>query len=821
MRAIWLIERSANEQISPRIVSRSLGSYIALVVALLLPVACTNQSGPQALPPYGETTVTEQAIGRNRAYTSGKIDELQQFLLEDRVEYFEGPVLSESAEANRPPLATDNTSEVQTSHNLLAEEPPNLAFDVVAGEEIVGKEEDISGEEKPTSQGDGQVAIQSSPTFEAGDEAVLVFDSIARQGCVVRGMIRNSSGSLYARNVTVTLREKEGNRQSKFHWPLTINPGENAPFEVSINWFPDRLVEHLPWFEDSLPRLEPWANLDRIISADISSVPDYRRAIEINADETEYIPLFQTGHNFLVYDERVYELEAYKQMKPYGREYSFATTPAIATLLPPSFTVGKDVELMLGSIGLYKYWDIYYTPDTVAELDKIERYPDTLGDVRVFQAVVDGSEVIDIWELLPYSISEEVNSKGRLIGRHFNPVDTLQRYSEDEEIEEVFVGVLSPYGPSTQFPNRNFEGLDATHAGDGQQFGRRLWWGGVSHEAVSLSHDPLEGSVYSDGSYCSTDGGFTKDDWQLGGQIPYLYTNPLGFTGRYDYYQPGIPPTDEIVVDTNSVLVTGNSVRGLVRNLSDGRIARRVRVAVVLPNGDTTGDVWHWPLSVQPGERAPFEITMLEPDIPVQDLVFEISAEFAETVDLTRSLSLDIYDAGRIYGEKFRHLYASEQLEGVDPGDYLDEDGIWHLPKRQYLEEEFLEMYGDISIVEDLAEADLFQFVDFYARLEVPDSHPDLKNFVRKQYIGALQAFAATLDSEARVVSVHRLQPFTPVYGPTNVNQRYVAVDSIPVPNRWSPDAVRLLLTIPFADEAERQQGYDYQIWIGGAVDGG
>lgn len=734
---------------------------------------------------------------------------------------------SSTSDGNREPHTPEaeslisKTSEAQMFSAPPTEGPVNLEFDVVTDDEIKGREGNSWGETSPAPPDDSQTDLHSSLNSEAGEGAVLVFDSIARQGCIVRGLIRNTSDSLYARNVTVALREKEGDRESKFYWPLTIEPGENAPFEVSINWFPDRVVDIPAESEGFLLRLDPWANLEPIISANMSSRPDYRRAITLNADETEYVPLYQTGHNFLVHDERIYELEFYRRAKPYGKEYSFRNSQAIALLLPPSFTAGKDVEPILSEMGLYKYLDMYYTPDTVIEVDEMGRYPDFLEDVRAFQAIVEGSKVIDVLELIPYVISEEVDPEGQLVARSFVPVNTLQRYQGQEEVDEVFIGILSPYGPATQFPNRDFDGVYATHVGDEEQLGRWLWWGGVSHEAISLNRDLVEVPPNNHGSYCSADGGFTMEEWELIGQAPYYYTYPLGFIGKYDEYQSGIPPTNQIIVEVNSVLVTGNVVRGLVRNLSDKQIAKKMNVAVTSPNGDALGDEWYWPLSIQPGERAPFEIAIPEHDVSVHDLVFEVNAEFAEGVDLTRAFLLDIYDSGSIYGDKFAHLYASERFAGVDPGDYLDHRGIWNLSRRQYFEHEFAEVYDNASIVGDLAEADLFEFRDVYARLEVPHSHPDLEDVIRKQYISELQAFAAILDSESRVISVRRLQPFTPVYGPANIDTPYVAVDSIPASNRWSPDAVRLLLTIPFSDEVERQQGYGYQIWIGGTTEGG
>ena len=60
-------------------------------------------------------------------------------------------------------------------------------------------------------------------------------------------------------------------------------------------------------------------------------------------------------------------------------------------------------------------------------------------------------------------------------------------------------------------------------------------------------------------------------------------------------------PRDEVAVLGDSVLVRDRVVRGLVQNMSERMFARDVAVSVDAKR-------WEFPLTVQPGEVAPFVI---------------------------------------------------------------------------------------------------------------------------------------------------------------------------------------------------------------------
>ena len=107
---------------------------------------------------------------------------------------------------------------------------------------------------------------------------------------------------------------------------------------------------------------------------------------------------------------------------------------------------------------------------------------------------------------------------------------------------------------------------------------------------------------------------------------------PLGIYNPYhsDVVLPVVEQAvEELRVESGSVSVIDGVVRGLVRNWSRTHWAYSVSVSV-------GGGTWHWPLSIQPGEIAPFEIEgwVGEPPDPAQ---FIVEAEFSPEIDVSRA----------------------------------------------------------------------------------------------------------------------------------------------------------------------------------------
>jgi len=128
-------------------------------------------------------------------------------------------------------------------------------------------------------------------------------------------------------------------------------------------------------------------------------------------------------------------------------------------------------------------------------------------------------------------------------------------------------------------------------------------------------------------------------------------------------------------------------------------------------------------------------------------------------------------------------------------------------------------LYEGAVLPEDVEGLELFGFQDLYARLEPPDSHPELAKIATTQFIHDLRGYTAIFDRNDRIVDVKKVSLFTPVYGQANISKPYVEVSSIPAPNRWSPNAVRIMRIIPYEDEDEMIKGYYSQVWIGGAAE--
>ena len=115
---------------------------------------------------------------------------------------------------------------------------------------------------------------------------------------------------------------------------------------------------------------------------------------------------------------------------------------------------------------------------------------------------------------------------------------------------------------------------------------------------------------------------------------------PLGYLGALDWDFP-LEDVDEVVLVEGSVLVRGGVLRGLVRNLSKTLFARGVTVTARPASGGADGPSasGRFPLTVQPGERAFFEIGGWAGSEDPADIVFEVAAEMSERVDISRSFS--------------------------------------------------------------------------------------------------------------------------------------------------------------------------------------
>ena len=668
-----------------------------------------------------------------------------------------------------------------------------------------------------------------------GNTVKLIVDSLTLDNCVVRGEILNHSDDLYARNVTVMMGALDDKDNATWNWPLTMKPGESAPFEIEITWPPhsfnyDREMS-------SFDALKLFGNTSIGIKAELSPNPDIGRAFVINYDGTEPENIFMKGensHRYPVYDERALELQSSSNFLWAPSAYSPTSKEIFAQIFPDELVISNDIEPIIAGFIPYDYTDIYYVPSVLYPDAYEENESNIATDIRIYQTYKQGSRIIDVWKLVPHSVSEEIDAEGLVNDRRFVPVTDLLEHGMGSS-ERAYIRLLYPgengWDPDSKFynfPERNVDGFSSLHR-DGWGFGipsyeeiyEQLWVGSASHSRVNSTVDPLLSLPKSGNESCASLGGLSRTDYYWEGESRTKVHAPLGYDGVFGRFQVGGNAAEDVYVDLGSVRIDSDIVRGLLHNASDKNYARDVIVSARHRGTGVVLGTWHWPLSVQPGERAPFEIPNFESDLGIEQIEFQVTAMLSEHPDLSRSFLISFYSGGTVAGEEYMGLLGSQFNPDyqVKPGYYLSKNAIWYPPYSRYTKREFVEIYGDIVSSSQIDEMELFTFLDMYARLTPPNSHPELARMVTTQYIHNLRAYAAILDDELKVVDVVDLPVFTPVYGQANLGLSNVEVSTIPAPNRWSPNAVRLLKIIPYEDIEELKSGYRYQVWIGGTAE--
>ena len=185
--------------------------------------------------------------------------------------------------------------------------------------------------------------------------------------------------------------------------------------------------------------------------------------------------------------------------------------------------------------------------------------------------------------------------------------------------------------------------------------------------------------------------------------------NLLGYYGLYYHVYEHV---DEVKVMPDTVTVADNTICGLVQNLSETMWARDVTVAA-------GGSKWVWPLTVQPGEVAPFEIEGWTGTTDPSAINLQVTATLSTTVDVSRALQFTFIE------DAFK--------------------GTW---------EQYLNRYPAFAVPEPPDGE--FNYVDAFVDIQVPTSHPSLTSQVTGQTINNLKAYVAFgpgLDSK-RVTDV-------------------------------------------------------------------
>ena len=232
-------------------------------------------------------------------------------------------------------------------------------------------------------------------------------------------------------------------------------------------------------------------------------------------------------------------------------------------------------------------------------------------------------------------------------------------------------------------------------------------------------------------------------------------TGPPGtLLGYYGFYYHVDEPADEVSVMAKTVTVIDGTIRGLVQNLSENMWARDVTVAA----GDKK---WTWPLTVQPGEVAPFEIEGWTGATDPAAINLQVTATLSTTVDVSRALIL--------IGEN-------------------DWQGTWD----QYI----ASLFPDFAVPEP-PEGE-FYYTEALWQAKAPASHPSLATQVMTQTIDNLRAYVAFLElgtpggplTTDKVLNVVRVATYkgttidTP-HGTEYSNRRVLQMDLLDNPTQY------------------------------------
>ena len=741
------------------------------------------------------------------------------------------------------------------------------------------------------------------------DRVEVDSSSITVRDCVARGLVHNKSDKLFARNVVVTVLSSDGAESLEWHWPLTMQPGEQAPFEVEISWPSDDTI-----FE---------------VAADMSEEPDISRSFLVNYDGTPREWGNTNREPYInIYNESYYALEGTDLygiglIHPYQNIFIHE---AIFQQFYPDFLMrSNDIDAIILEYDGIEFSDVYFKPEVVFPelIDSNDII--SVDNLRVYQAITDSSRVIDVRELIPYSIEMERDIDGSLVRRTIDPIHQVSNLKSGEggefyilhtlpmvsfdrqyinfieterrqqlwmgnandvdpfDVETQASGILNTGGQrgflpapcdppaggltwrrvvATKGPQYEADipmGYHGTfsHFDPSQEFVGQLV---VDRETVTVSDGVIRGEVRNlsdpsgapplaagsvfvhasseydnaawtgvwllhDALYPGWSEGFEIHGWNGSADVDEMdfkvfgtfwvtnWENEDDKDGSLYRDYPSQYMNHNVIVERDTVGLVDGVIRGLVINQSDRLFARDVVVTAATGSGSYKATSWQWPLTVQPGERAPFEITGWSESANIEDIVFTVSSTLSERVDISRSFQIVRNRVGIVYREGMEDIYRQERYNRP-PIPTADPTGALY-----HYEDEFLNMYPTfLTQYGEFGSQGLFYF-DYNAELEETDSHPNLNYEIMNQVVEDLRAYVAFFNSDMEVVAIEELDPLTAIYQPPKFEPKLIPVRSVPTPSVQARHSVRLLVTIPRGDDHQSNQYQFSQIWIGGALE--
>ena len=213
-----------------------------------------------------------------------------------------------------------------------------------------------------------------------------------------------------------------------------------------------------------------------------------------------------------------------------------------------------------------------------------------------------------------------------------------------------------------------------------------------------------------------------------------------GYHGNGRVYHLGrrFPPesNDQVVVADKATTIQDGVLRGLVHNQSQTMFARNVEITAFSQdeNEKTVSGSWSWPLTVQPGEFAPFEIEDWEGRADVSNISFNISASMSPYLDITRSFSLrngdyTYWNTKDIPLGLMVELYPDDLINGRVP-DYWEtgyERWLWSFGAEFKVPQSHPSLEERIGKI-DLRSQDIRAYVMFWTSEIVPTDDPYRSN---------------------------------------------------------------------------------------------
>lgn len=757
-------------------------------------------------------TDTKVAVAEEPAATELPIVAGEPSWDQDKLER-ESPVAAPSTTPTVEATLDDDDS--STTGAVGDSEPPELL------------EHDVSDEENAPDD----TPLASDPDFPPQAEDVVVIESFNVKECVMRGMLHNQSDSLFARDVVLIIESPDRSKKASWHWPLMMLPGERAPFEININWSRNELAATTPsnsqWMEPYDLAQSSWSSIWHTVTATFSEKPDVSRSFSWNADGTEDYNLFQSFQNYLVYDDRVFESEDWYEFRYRGgRGIRLLHRHKFELVYPNYLVISNDLDPILSEFQPYDFTDIYYTPEIspptiryqTPEIPYQKFYDpvndQTAKDVKVYQAILGPGGVLDVRELILHTVVEEISPEGRIVDRTMTPISELVNYDSGTAIP-VYVRVTTP------------DRID-NPPGDNWDYEGKVWIG-IAGQGDPFADSKDVSQVLSSGRQgrdiprgtCDLPGGLAVQDFMIqsnSGIAGQVFNIPLGYFGTFDAFEPSQEAIDDVIVEDETIAIIDGVIRGLVHNLSADKFARDVTVTAVPKDGSEDSASWQWPLTLQPGERAPFEIIGWNGVSDPEAFSFQVSVSFSEQVDISRAFRVErSNNFGYVYKEDARELYNREKYQNSYPGNYRDYN-VWLGQDRNYLLwDEFEKIYLDVLTPDLDSDVAKFEYSEIYASVVRADSHPSLDGKIDTQVIDELKAYRAIFNSNMEVVEVYELIPFTSVYSSNAPNnRRLMPVNVVPTPNGWTPKTVQMLLVSPMESEEDTETYYSSQVWIGG-----